>query len=185
MKQPNLGTWPLGLTVVATLSSCGGGPIDPSSTVAAPQPRAAPGVREKVLPAPATYRLANRRNPFQPPIAAAHAEEEGALRPDMERRKAPLERFALDELQMVGTLAGRGATHALIRDPQGRIHALRPGDFLGMDHGRVATVHAGGVDLVETVRDAKAGWTQRMRHFAVLAAEHSRATDVAEASHGS
>lgn len=184
MKQSNTGAWCPCLAATLMLSGCGG-PIHPSQAAAAPSTDALATVREQALPIPAAYRSASGRNPFRPAVAAAPAEV-GALQPDGKRGKAPLESFPIDQLRLVGTLAGRGATSALVRDPQGRIHALRVGDTLGLDHGRVAAVHAGGVDVVETVRDADAGWTQRPRRIAYApAVDRRRTTDTAEASHGS
>ena len=178
MKHAHYCPWRLRLAAMLTLSSCGGGPADPIT--AAPPPSALPATPpEQALPAPAAYRAAHRRSPFQPAVAAKHATAETAG-PDFGRSKALLESFALDELHMVGTLAGRGTTRALVRDPQGRVHALRTGDYLGMDHGRIQAVRATGVDLVEIVRNGSGGWTQRAR---VLALRTSAANDE-EAGHG-
>ena len=125
-------------------------------------PAVRPGL---VLPAPAAYGSADRRSPFQATAGIHHAQGSVAP-PDFKRAKAPLEHFALDELRMVGTLAGRTATKALLRDPQGRIHALSIGDRLGTDHGRIAAVYATSVDVIEVVRQGRQ-WLQRPRALAL------------------
>ena len=117
-------------------------------------------------PAPAAYVSADRRSPFK---AAAAIPDGSVAPPDSQRSKTPLERFALGELHMVGTLAGRATTRALVRDPEGRIHALRVGDYLGMDHGRIAAVHPASVEVIETVNQGR-HWLQRPRALALVAA---------------
>ena len=104
------------------------------------------------LPPPAAYTSVDRRSPFK---AAATTHDGSVAPPDFKRAKAPLERFALGELRMVGALGGRATTRALVRDPEGRIHAVRVGDYLGTDHGRIATVDATGVDVIEVVRQGR------------------------------
>ena len=153
------------------LSSCSGDLADLTTSAEAPLPSATHITpQEQTLPAPAAYRSANMHSPFQAAVAAVDAGDGLAAQPDFGRTKAPLERFALGELHMVGTLAGRGAISALIRDPQGRIHALRAGDHLSMDHGRIEAVHATRVDLIEMIRDGGGGWMQRARSLALPAA---------------
>ena len=155
-----------------TLSSCGGDLADWTAIAEAPLPSATRTTPlEHTLPAPAAYLSADTRSPFQPAVAAVNAEGRLAAQPNFVRTKTSLERFALGELHMVGTLAGRGAMRALIRDPQGRIHALRAGDYLGMDYGRIEAVHATSVDLIETIRDGGGGWMQRARILALPTAD--------------
>ena len=123
------------------------------------------------LPPPTAYTSADRRSPFE---AAATTHDSAVAPPDLERARAPLERFALGELRMVGTLAGRATTRALVRDPEGRIHAVRVGDYLGTEHGRIAAVYATGVDVIEVVGHGR-HWLQRPRALALLAADNEDA----------
>ena len=163
-----------------TLSGCGGDLTDATATaVPAPSIRGTP--EEQREPAmPSAYRSADRRSPFQP--AGVAVDGALAVQPDFGRVKAPLEHFALRELRMVGTLAGRGIVRVLIRDPQGRVHALRTGDYLGSDYGRIEAVGSAGVDLIEMVRDGNGGWMQRARTLALsterdLSTEHDLTTE--------
>ena len=156
--------------VISMLFGCGCGQADATAiaTPALSMPGTPDQPQEPALPL--AYRSADRRSPFEPAGVAVGGGL--AVQPDFERAQAPLERFALRELRMVGTLTGRGAVRALIRDPHGRIHALRTGDYLGMDHGRIDAVRAAGLDLIEMVRDGNGGWMQRTR---VLALSSERA----------
>ena len=148
-----------------TLSGCGGDLTDPTATaVPAPSIRGTP--EEQREPAmPSAYRSADRRSPFQPLAWRSMAPWPCSRISGAPRRRSSISR--LRELRMVGTLAGRGIARVLIRDPQGRVHALRTGDYLGSDYGRIEAVGTAGVDLIEMVRDGNGGWMQRARTLAL------------------
>ncbi|MCE2424484.1 MAG: pilus assembly protein PilP, partial [Pseudomonadales bacterium] len=105
------------------------------------------------------------RNPFERASrsAAGVAQANG---PDPTRTPEPLEQHPLGRLQMVGTLAGRGALYALVRDPNGQTHRVTAGDHLGRDNGRIVAVHGDRVELVELVTDGT-GWRRRPRSLAM------------------
>ena len=131
-------------------------PLDIAPAASPPARRARPG-----------YRSEGRRNPFSVAGAAAAA---GASAPMLARTRQPLERHPLADLRMVGTVAAAGRRHALIRDPQGGVHRLAVGDYLGLDHGQVSAVRETGLDLVETVHaGAGGGWLARPRTLALTA----------------
>ena len=117
------------------------------------------------------YRSAAQRSPFAPASAVEPAVAQTGAKPDAARGKEPLEFFSLEQLRLVGTLAGRGTTHALIRDPSGAVHRLAAGDHLGAGHGRVEIVREGAVELVEMVADGAGGWIRRRRTLVLAAAE--------------
>lgn len=155
-----------------TLAGCGNGDVEePQAFVANGRSKTAAPVESALAetpPEPFHYRAANRRSPF---VSAPSALEAGGDRtasgPDARRAKQPLEQFPLRRLRMVGTLTGRGATYALVRDPAGEMHRLAAGDYLGPDHGRITTVAEDGIDLVEIVRDGAGGWMRRSRSLAL------------------
>ena len=117
-----------------------------------PRPDAAPAV---------AYRSAGKRNPFA--VGPSGAAGNPAQAPDPSRAKQPLERHALAQLQVVGTLAAQGERHALVQVSHGEIHRLSAGDYLGADHGRIGAIHDTGIDLVETVPNGRGGWVARPR----------------------
>lgn len=125
-----------------------------SSAAAAPVPTAHGGSGFE-------YGAVTERSPFEPFAEVAGAGASQA--PDPARSPQPQELFPLGQLEMVGTLAGRGKTLALIRDPRGITHPLAVGAYLGRDHGRITAIRGSGIDILELVEDGRGGWTARAR----------------------
>ena len=86
------------------------------------------------------------------------------VQPDESRTRDYLERFPLDTLAMVGTLQRDTANWSLIKDPDGRIHRVQIGSFLGRDHGRVVEMGDAFIAVTEIVSDGtENGWVERPR----------------------
>ena len=113
------------------------------------------------------YAAATLRSPFDRPIDIRQLtvlSARAALRPDANRPKQYLERFTLDSLFMVGSLKRNGQNWTLIKDPEGGIHRVQVGDFLGRDHGRVVEMGTGFIAVIEIVSDGtEDGWVERPR----------------------
>ena len=82
-------------------------------------------------------------------------------RPDLQRPREYLERFELDTLVMVGTFSKESSDWALIRDPDGVIHRVAVGNYLGKNHGKVNTIAPDEVQLSEFIADGVGGWLVR------------------------
>lgn len=117
----------------------------------------------------AAYRPAGKRDPFRPSAAAWTAQPVAGetIPPSDGRTRQPLERHPLEQLRMVGTLAANGVRHALFHAPDGVVHRVATGDYLGTDNGQLRNVHDAGVELVEVVRDGAGGWLERPRTIAL------------------
>ena len=113
------------------------------------------------------YAATTMRSPFDRPVEVrqvARLNARSAVKPDPNRPREFLEQFTLDSLQMVGRLERGSGVWALIRDPNGGIHRVQPGDFLGRDHGKITDMGIGFVAVVEIVSDGTAeGWVERPR----------------------
>ena len=121
------------------------------------------------IAAPYQYQSASRQSPFEPSYAGAVVAAQG-LQPDAARRRQPLERFRLEELRMVGTMASGATRHALVADPTGRIHRVSAGDYLGGNHGRIDRLQEDAVMLREIVRSGNGGWVWRPRSLPLAVA---------------
>jgi len=111
-----------------------------------------------------TYEAQELREPFTQAIREL-AEQEvpttSGLRPDISRRREPLESYSLQELSMVAMLTLKERTWAAIRAPDGTVHRLQLGNYMGRDHGQVMSISETSIGLTEIVSDGRGGWKER------------------------
>lgn len=88
-------------------------------------------------------------------------------RPDLQRPKEYLERFELDTLEMVGTFNKAANQWALIRDPDGVVHRVAVGNYLGKNYGRVLSIAPDEVELSEFISNGAGGWLVREAEMAL------------------
>ena len=109
---------------------------------------------------PFTYNAFDLADPFKPrkiePVKSG-----GALAPDLNRRKEPLEAFPLETLQMVGTLQRGRSTFALVRTTDKDIYQVRVGNYLGQNFGVIIGISDSEIRLKELVQDGSGAWTER------------------------
>ena len=112
------------------------------------------------------YTAFDVRDPFRPQTdlavspVAAETEYTGP-RPEATRRREPLESYPVDSLKMVGLLQQKSQTWGLVRDPDGTIHRVQPGNYAGQNHGKIVAVLENRIDIVELVPDGLSGWVNR------------------------
>ncbi len=109
------------------------------------------------------------RDPFKPqtvqrPIAKT---KYTGPRPEQGRHKEPLESFPLDSLKMVGLLQQKTQTWGLVRDPNGTIHRIQPGNYAGQNNGKIQGVNESEIDILELVPDGLSGWVNRAAKLAM------------------
>lgn len=117
------------------------------------------------------YNPAQLADPFAPqnirPARAKAGPGGGEVRPDMNRRKEPLEEFPLDALKMVGTLARGKQTWAVIQAPDGTVHRSKVGDHMGQNFGMVTKITDEKIDLIELVQGPSGDWIEREANLAL------------------
>lgn len=93
-------------------------------------------------------------------LARAQGSSNSLLKPDMERRREPLESYPLDTLKMVGTLEKPGMVYALLQGDKTLFQA-KIGNYVGQNFGVITKVTETGVDIKEIVQDASGDWVER------------------------
>lgn len=88
-------------------------------------------------------------------------ETDSGPRPDPNRAQESLEDFPLDSLRMVGVLERQEERSALVRDPQGTVHRVKVGNYIGQNHGRIINIDERRIELVELVRVGERSWRER------------------------
>lgn len=115
-----------------------------------------------------TLKAPDDRDPFNVPFDKSEAEEKTAgPRPDKNRAPEPLEAFPLDGLKMVGTLGAAAAPEGLLKDPEGVIRRVRPGNYVGQNYGRITAINENEIQLVELVANDTGGWVERQTSIAL------------------
>ena len=113
------------------------------------------------------YSATTLRSPFDRPIEVreiAQLQAISAIKPDDNRAKEFLEQFTFDSLRMVGTLERGESNWTLIKDPEGGVHRVKVGNFLGRHHGKIVEMTDTYVAVVEIVSDGtQDGWVERPR----------------------
>ncbi|WP_242476943.1 pilus assembly protein PilP [Halochromatium glycolicum] len=110
-----------------------------------------------------------RRDPFTMDDQSAEVAQQGlnGLAPDPTRRKEPLEAYSLDALRMVGTLEQDQRRWALITTPDGRLHRVQVGNFLGRNNGEIVKIKPDQLELTELVEEQPGQWQQRQASMAL------------------
>jgi type IV pilus assembly protein PilP len=113
------------------------------------------------------YSATTLRSPFDRPIEVreiAQLQAIAAIKPDENRPKEFLEQFTFDSLRMVGTLQRADTKWTLIKDPNGGVHRVKLGNYLGRHHGKIVDQSDTFVAVVEVVSDGtQDGWVERPR----------------------
>lgn len=117
------------------------------------------------------YQAYDLRDPFAPaPFsqpATVTATASNGIRPDMNRRREPLEEFPLDTLRMVGTLERDQERWGLVQARDGTVHRLKVGNYIGQNYGKIVAISEQEISLVEIVPDGLGGWTERKAALAI------------------
>ena len=121
------------------------------------------------------YEGASMREPFEPlvPVQADDPVNENlndeSLKPDLERQKEYLETFAVDQLEMVGTIYKKDEQRlwALIKDSNAEIHRVTAGNHMGLDFGEIISLDEREIVLLEIIKNGRGGWMKRSRSLAL------------------
>src|SRR5690606_18492326 len=164
--------------VLMTLAGCGGSAYpDLDSYMAATKAR--PAGHIPPIPAFSAYKsfvygAAGLRSPFQPPVDVkdiTRLQRLTKVRPDPNRTKEFLEQFTFDSLGMVGTVQMGGTLWALLSDPEGSVHRVKMGNYVGKNHGRIVELTENYVSAIEIVANGPDEWLERPRKLQLRTAD--------------
>ncbi|MCZ6829383.1 MAG: pilus assembly protein PilP [Gammaproteobacteria bacterium] len=113
-----------------------------------------------------SYSATTLRSPFDRPIEIreiTQLQSVTTVKPDAGRAKEFLEQFTFDSLSMVGSLSRSNTDWTLIQDPEGGVHRVKLGNFLGRNHGKIVEVTEVYIAVIEIVSDGNEGWVERPR----------------------
>lgn len=162
------------LVLALALTGCGIGGTDDLEAFTE-EVRARPPVPLEPLPEippvdTFVYEPDGRRDPFvmdDRSLQAATPQTAGGIAPDPLRSKEELEQYALDSLRMVGTLEQDETRWALITTPDGILHRVRVGNYLGQNNGQIIRIDPAQIELTEIVGDGTGHWQERQTSIAL------------------
>jgi type IV pilus assembly protein PilP len=108
------------------------------------------------------YVPVNKRDPFRPPHLAqtnlmddtTKVKKKISQTPTVKREpKTELEKFELDQLNIVATVTAVANPLAMVEDPQGNGYIVRRGTLIGRNGGKVQRIYADGIIIEEESRD--------------------------------
>lgn len=159
----------------ALLAACGGPQDDLNRYITEVKSRPAtpiPPIPPVRTYTPYRYEGLTGRDPFRESTSegsdevATNANNSGP-RPDFQRPREYLERFELDTLLMVGTFEKEASEWALVKDPDGVVHRVAVGNYMGKNHGKVQGITNDEVELSEFISDGVGGWLIREASIAL------------------
>jgi len=90
----------------------------------------------------------------------AAARGDGGLKPNLERRREPLEAWPLDAIKMVGSLERGGTNYAVVQADRSLFRVTK-GGYLGQNFGMVTGITDTEIQLREIVQDSTGQWVER------------------------
>lgn len=159
------------LVAAASVAACGGGQDDLETYVAEVKGRTTRQIEPipQIKPyEPYTYIGTDRRNPFIKTDPPRDPNAPGSnIRPDPNRNPEPLEEFPIDSLRMLGTINKDRAVFALVKAPDGVVHRVTMGNYMGQNYGKIVAISDTSVDLVEIIPDGFGGFMERQANLAL------------------
>jgi len=94
-----------------------------------------------------------------------------SIQPDPDRRKEDLERYALDSMEMVGSVQNKNRLWGLIKmtagPAEGSVFHVNEGNYLGINHGQIVKITEDQIEISTLVPDSKGCWERREVYMAL------------------
>ena len=84
------------------------------------------------------------------------------------RNREELEQFELDSLKMVGTMDDTNENWGIIIDPDGIVHRVSVGNYLGRNIGKIVNIFEDRIELREIVKNSQGRWEERQAALALI-----------------
>ncbi|MBK9161305.1 MAG: pilus assembly protein PilP [Nitrosomonadales bacterium] len=111
----------------------------------------------------------NLSDPFKPRKPDLRSGGNAGLnQPDLDRPKEALEEFPLEGLKMVGYLYQDKVGYGIIRAPDGKLHRVKAGNYIGLNFGLIEEISDTGMMVKEVVQDSAGDWSERMSSLQLL-----------------
>lgn len=92
--------------------------------------------------------------------ARMRSASQNANAPDLNRARELLENYSLENLNFVGSIGSSQNLSALI-EVDGHVYTVKPGNYVGQNHGRISKITPDTLEIIEVVEDADGNWVNR------------------------
>ena len=107
------------------------------------------------------------RDPFVQYIEELVNYSDTGLRPDMNRKREPLEQYPLDTLEFVGHLEKSGVRWGLVSAPDKSVYRVQIGNYVGKNYGKIVSITETSIKLVEIIPSGTGSWVDREASLAL------------------
>jgi len=123
---------------------------------------------------PVPYTAEGQVDPFRPERIDVAAQR--ALTPNItnaridkerDRPKEPLEAFALESIQMMGTITQHKETFGLVKAGP-NLYRVRKGNYMGQNFGVITGIDEAQISLKELIQDGVGEWVERASNLQLL-----------------
>lgn len=115
---------------------------------------------------PPVAKLPDPFKPRKPELTAGS--RSGINQPNLDRPKEALEEFPIEGLRMVGYLYQNKVGYAVIRAPDGKLHRVKAGNYVGLNFGLIQEVADTEVKIKEMVQDSAGDWSERVSNLQLI-----------------
>ena len=84
------------------------------------------------------------------------------------RNREELEGFELDSLRMVGTMDNQDENWGIILDPDGSVHRVKVGNYMGRNVGKVLNIFEDRIEIREIIKNSQGRWEERQAAIALV-----------------
>lgn len=147
----------LSAIAISAMAACAPVAPAPRSKTAAPKAPSKPAEAAAATPTEQTgfvysYIPSGKRDPFRSPLDELAAERGGLALVNNSACSAPLCRWDLDQLKLVGVISGMSNPMAMVEDPSGVGYVIRRNSFMGKKGGRVTQIKHDSVVVTEVIK---------------------------------
>jgi type IV pilus assembly protein PilP len=96
--------------------------------------------------------FSSKKDPFKPAIVATVVKQTAANNKNGVQG-LPILSFDVGQFRLIGIVTGTKENKAMVVDPNGKGYVVKPGMIIGKNEGRVTSVNASGIEILEQFKD--------------------------------